>query len=172
MTITDGALSFLLMEKPEPIFQAVVRPYRSLNAIGFRVVMAALIVANVALAILMVSLGAWPVTGFMGLDVLGAYIAFRLSFAQMAAFERITIADNNLIVARVDQRGRAREWRCPSYWAHVGYDDESDERGVLTVRSHGRQIEIGRFLHPDERAGLARQLREALLNSRSYAALT
>jgi uncharacterized membrane protein len=116
--------------------------------------------------------GAWPVAAFLGLDVLGVYVAFRLSYAQTAAFERITIANSDLIVSQVDARGRAREWRCPSYWASVGYDEEQDERGVLTVGSHGKRIEIGSFLHRDERAGLARQLREALLRSRSFAAAT
>jgi uncharacterized membrane protein len=153
----------------EPFFEAVVRPHRSLNAFGFRLLMVGLIVANGAFGIVMWLHGAWPVAAFLGLDVLGVYIAFRLSYAQTAAFERITIADNDLIVSQVDPQGRSREWRCPSYWASVGYDEEQDERGVLTVGSHGKRIEIGRFLHRDERAGLARQLREALLRSRSFA---
>lgn len=158
------------MDEAKPFFETVLRPYRSLNAFGFRVVMIAIIAANLLFATLMISLGAWPVTGFLGLDVLGAYIAFRMSFAQTAAFERITIAENDLIVARVDQRGRAREWRFPSYWVSIGYDEEKDERGVLTVGSHGKRIEIGSFLHRKERAGVARQLRDALLRSRTFAA--
>jgi len=160
------------MDEGGPFFEAVVRPRRSLNAFGFRVLMAALIVANTAFAILMISLGGWPVTGFLGLDLVGIYIAFRLSYKQTAAFERITIAEPDLIVARVDTHGRAQEWRCPSYWASVGYDDEADERGVLTVGSHGRHVEIGRFLDRDERAKLAQQLREALRRARSFAAAT
>jgi uncharacterized membrane protein len=160
------------MDETKPFFEAVVRPYRSLSAFGFRLVMAAIIVSNLVLAVVMISIGAWPVTGFLGLDVLAAYVAFRLSFAQTATFERITIAENDLIVAHIDWRGRAREWRFPSYWVSVGYDEEKDERGVLTVGSHGRRIEIGRFLHRAERAGLARQLRDALLRSRTSAAAT
>ena len=158
------------MALPQPIFDVVVRPYRSLHAFGFRLLMTVLIAANGAFGIFMAMRGAWPVTGFMGLDVLGVYIAFRLSYAQASAFERIIIADKDLVVAQVDARGRAREWRCPSYWASIGLDEESDERGVLTVGSHGKRIEVGRFLHPDERAGLARQLRAALLRSRDFAA--
>jgi uncharacterized membrane protein len=160
------------MDGAKPFFEAVVRPHRSLNAFGFRLLMAVLIVANGAFGIVMLMQGAWPVTGFMGLDVLGVYIAFRLSYAQTAAFERITIADNHLTIARVDRRGRAYEWRCPSYWANVGYDKENDERGILTVGSHGRRIEIGGFLHPEERAGLAQQLRDALARARSFTTAT
>ncbi len=134
--------------------------------------MIVMIVANGAFGLFMLSRGAWPVTGFMGLDVLAVYIAFRLSYRQASAFERITIADNHLTVAQVDAKGRKREWRCPSYWANVGFDEESDERGVLTVGSHGQRIEVGAFLHPDERAKLAHDLRAALLRSRTYSAAT
>ena len=158
------------MESAKPFFEAVVRPHRSLDAFGFKLLMAVLIAANSAFGIFMLLRGAWPVAGFLGLDVLGVYIAFRLSYAQAAAFERITISGNDLVVAQVNARGRGREWRCPSYWASVGLDEENDERGVLTVGSHGKRIEIGAFLHPDERADLGRQLRAALLRSREFTA--
>jgi uncharacterized membrane protein len=158
------------MEDANPFFEAVVRPHRSLNLFGFRLLMAVLIIANGVFALAMILQGAWPVVGFLGLDVLGVYIAFRLSYAQTRAFERISIAENSLVVAQVDGRGRAREWRCPSYWASVGYDEDKDERGVLTVGSHGKRIEIGHFLHRKEREELARQLRDALLRSRRHSA--
>jgi uncharacterized membrane protein len=160
------------MEDAKPFFETVVRPYRSLSLFAFRLVMAVLIVANGVFALAMILHGAWPVAGFLGLDVLGVYVAFRLSYAQTKAFERIAIEDDALVVTRVDQRGRSREWRCPSYWASVGYEEDEDERGVLTVGSHGKRIEIGRFLHHKQRAELARQLREALLRSRTYSAAT
>ncbi len=157
------------MTERQPIFETVVRPHRSLNVFGFRLLMAVLVVANGAFGAVMLARGAWPVTGFLGLDMLAVYIAFRLSYAQAAAFERITIADNALVVSQIDGRGRAREWRCPSYWASVGYDEESDERGVLTVRSHGQQIEVGKFLHPEARISLARELSDALRRARTFA---
>jgi len=94
------------MERAQPFFETVVRPYRSLNLFGFRLLMGALIVVNAGFGAVMLARGAWPVTGFMGLDVLAVYIAFRFSYAQSAALERITIADQSLIVARVDPRGR------------------------------------------------------------------
>src|SRR6185436_18492341 len=160
------------MDEAKPFFETVVRPHRSLGLFGFRLLMIVLIVANGAFGIVMVLHGAWPVTGFLGLDVLGVYIAFRLSYAQTKAFERIAIEDNALVITRVDEHGRTREWRCSSYWASVGFDEEVDERGVLTVGSHGQRIEIGRFLHSEERARLARLLREALLRARSVEAAT
>jgi len=158
------------MTEREAIFEAVVRPHRSLNAFGFRLLMTVLIVANGAFGAVMLAKGAWPVTGFLGLDVVAVYFAFRLSYGQAAAFERITIANNMFVVSQVDARGRVREWRCPSYWANVGYDEDGDERGVLTVRSHGREVEVGKFLHPEERTSLARELSDALRRARNFGA--
>jgi len=158
------------MEARKPVFETVVRPHRSLNAFGFRLLMGVLITANGAFGALMAARGAWPVTGFMGLDVLAVYIAFRLSYAQACAFERITIADSQFVVSQVDARGRVKEWRCPSYWANVGYDDDAEDHGILTVRSRGQEIEVGSFLHAEERSRLACQLREALHRARGYGA--
>jgi uncharacterized membrane protein len=132
--------------------------------------MTVLIVANGAFGIVMLAQGAWPVAGFLGLDVLAVYVAFRASYAQTAAFERITIAEDSVIVAQSDDKGRAQEWRCPSYWANVSLDEDADERGVLTIGSHGRRIALGRFLHPGERTSLARDLRNALGRARQATA--
>jgi uncharacterized membrane protein len=36
-------------------------------------------------------IGAWPVVGFLGLDVLIVYLAFRASYAQAQAFEDLDV---------------------------------------------------------------------------------
>lgn len=152
----------------EAHFDAILRPHRSLSAKGFKLLLGVLIVFNAAFAIVMVAQGAWPVAGFMGLDVLGVYIAFRLSYAQARAMERILIDGPALIVRRIDERGRVSEWQCPAYWASVDLrEDDDHERGVLTVRSHGREFEIAKCLSPAERTEFATVLREALRRAKA-----
>jgi uncharacterized membrane protein len=146
----------------EPVFEAVIHPYRSLGAFGFFLLLTVLVIANLAVATVMVIHGAWPVAGFLGLDVLGVYVAFRLSYAQTRAFERVTINGEALIVERVDRKGRRREWRFPSYWVSIWFDEDEHERGVVTVRSHGRSLEVGTYLAPFERKPFAEALRRAL----------
>jgi uncharacterized membrane protein len=151
-----------------PLFDAVIHPYRSLGAQGFRALFCAVIAANAVVAIVLVSLGGWPVLGFLGLDILLVYLAFRMSYAQTRAFERVTIDSDELVVERVDRHGARRAWRFPAYWVSVWYEgDEEMGTATVTLRSHGRSLEIGRFLSPFERESFANALSDALRKARS-----
>lgn len=156
-----------------PLFDAVIHPYRSLSAQGFRALFYVVIAANAAIAIVLVSLGGWPVLGFLGLDVLLVYLAFRTSYAQMRAFERVTLDADTLVVERVDRKGARRAWQFPAYWVSVWYEGD-EERGISTVtlRSHGRALEIGGFLSPFERKDFADTLRAALNDARRSPAVS
>jgi uncharacterized membrane protein len=142
-------------------FEALIHPHRSLGREGFRLLIFCVVAANFLFALVMLWLGAWPVLVFLGLDVLAVIVAFRLSYAQMAAYERITIGDGELVVERVDVKGRSQEWRFASYWVSVLFEGEEDD-GVVTLRSHGRSLEVGRYLVPFERKAFADTLQNAL----------
>lgn len=149
-----------------PVFDAVIHPYRSLSAEGFRWLFLFVVVANIAAAGIAVSLGGWPIVGFLGLDVLAVYVAFRLSYAQTRAFERVTVDREALVVERVDRKGARAEWRFPSYWVSVWYEGD-EEQSRVTLRSHGRSLEIGGYLPPVERQDFAEALRQALRSART-----
>lgn len=142
-------------------FEAIIHPYRSLGPFGFAVLLGTIISANLIVAVFALVHGAWPVAGFLGLDVLAVYVAFRVSYAQARAFERVTINGEVLVVEQVDRKGARREWSFPSYWVSVWYEGD-DEDGTVTLRSHGRALEIGRYLAPLERKEFAEVLRRAL----------
>jgi uncharacterized membrane protein len=155
-----------------PLFDFVIHPYRSLGPEGFRVLFYVVLAANAVVAIVLVALGGWPVLGFLGLDILLIYLAFRMSYAQMRAFERVTIDQDALVVERVDHHGARREWRFPAYWVSVWYEgDEDTGVSTVTLRSHGRALEIGGFLSPFERKDFAETLRDALHKARSALAV-
>ena len=63
-----------------PLFSAIITPHRSLSSIGFLVLMAAIGIVSFLAGILFLVLGAWPVVGFFGLDVLLIYWAFRINY--------------------------------------------------------------------------------------------
>jgi uncharacterized membrane protein len=77
---------------PGEIFAAVLTPHRSLNPRGFAWVMAVLAVLSTAVGSTFFLLGAWPVPGFLGLDVLAVYLAFRLSYRAGRASEEIRLS--------------------------------------------------------------------------------
>jgi uncharacterized membrane protein len=154
----------------EPSFDVVIQPYRSLGPFGFRLFLGVLVGVNVAFASVMIANGAWPVAGFMGLDVVAVYVAFRLSYDQARAFERVFIAGDTLTVERVDRKGERREWTFPAYWVSVWYEGD-DTDGTVTLRSHGRALEVGAFLAPFERKDFADALKKALGEARASPAL-
>lgn len=158
------------MDGPLASFDAVIHPYRSLGPRAFRLFIGILIAINAVFALVMVSQGAWPVAGFLGLDVLAVYVAFRLSYAQVRAFERFIIEGETLTVQRVDKHGGQREWTFPAYWVSV-WVDEGEVHTTVTLRSHGRSLEVACYLAPFERKDFAAALRKALLQAKASPAV-
>jgi uncharacterized membrane protein len=146
------------MAPPAP-FDAVLYPNRSLDPFGFQLLMAAIVLVSVAIGAGFVIAGAWPVTGFLGLDVVLLYLAFRWNYRQGRRAEFIRLDGAELAVRRVEPSSRRREWRFDAHWLRVRVDDRSHQ---LTLSSHGRTLVIGAFLNPEERLELAKALRAAL----------
>jgi uncharacterized membrane protein len=140
-------------------------PHRSLGPAGYRVLLGVVIGANVIGAIVFAIAGAWPVSGFMGLDVLALYLALRCSYAQARAFERISISSSSFTVERCDARGNTSTVSLPSYWARVNFEGD-DTGGEITVRSHGKSIAVGEHLPGPERQHFADTLKQALFQAR------
>jgi uncharacterized membrane protein len=148
----------LAVAPPAP-FDAVLYPNRSLGRFGFHLLMAAIVLVSGAIGAAFVLAGAWPVTGFLGLDVLLLYLAFRWNYRQGRRAEFIRLDGTELVVRRVEPSGRRRGWRFDAYWVHVAIDDFSNQ---LTLSSHGRSLEVGAFLSPEERLEIGNALRAAL----------
>jgi uncharacterized membrane protein len=150
-------------------FERVLLPYRSLPPRAFHLLMLLLGLVSLAAGILFVSLGAWPVCGFFGLDVLAVYIAFRLSYRSARRREILRLSGDDFTVERIDIYGERRTWRFQPFWLRVVLEERVDESNRLLVASHGRSLVIGDFLGAPMRRELAASLRAAL--SRWRAAL-
>ena len=146
------------MAPPAP-FDAVLYPNRSLDPFGFYVLMAAIVLVSAGIGAAFVVAGAWPVTGFLGLDVVLLYLAFRWNYRQGRRAEFIRLDGTELAVRRVEPSGRRREWRFDAHWLRVTIEDRNHQ---LTLSSHGRTLVVGAFLSPEERVELAKALRAAL----------
>src|SRR5215218_2196550 len=83
------------------LFSARLTPHRSLNRTGFLVLMAFLCAVSFVAGVAFLLMGAWPVFGFFGLDVLVIYWAFRVNFRSADATEDIVITPSELRVRRV-----------------------------------------------------------------------
>ncbi|MEZ5959634.1 MAG: DUF2244 domain-containing protein [Hyphomonadaceae bacterium] len=139
------------------LMDAVLRPHRSLSAKAFKYMLIAVVAVNVAVAIYFWVQGAFPVAGFLGLDVLALWIAFRLNYRSGQAAEYVRIAPGKVHVAAVDKNGVATHWVLNPVWARVARDG----RGVL-IREREGQMRLGAFLSPKECDGFADAMSLAL----------
>lgn len=146
-------------------FDAVLYPNRSLPQAGFTVLMVAVVGVSVLIGAGFFLIGAWPVTGFLGLDVLLLYFAFRWNYRQSRRAEFITLDPDGLVVRRVDPEGRRQEWRLEPYWARIEVEDSPARR--LILRSRGQTLVIGAFITPEERLEVAEALNRALRSHRA-----
>jgi len=151
----------------EPVlFSALLTPHRSLNRTGFLLVMAFLSVISFATGVAFLIMGAWPVFGFLGLDVLAIYIAFRINFRRARASEEITVTPSELHVRRVSHRGHVVEWVLNPLWVQldeITHEEFGTERIYLISR--GRRVSVGSFLGPEEKASFAKALRAGLITA-------
>lgn len=141
----------------ELFMDAVLRPHRSLSAKAFKYMLAAVIAVNIVVAAFFWVQGAFPVAGFLGLDVLVLWLAFRMNYKSGRAAEYVRIAPGKVHVAALDQNGVATHWVLNPIWARVARDG----RGVL-VREREGQMRLGAFLSPMECASFAAALSLAL----------
>ena len=143
-------------------FAATVSPHRSLPPRGLTWIMIGLAAFGFCSGIGFVLAGAWPVTGFFGLDIALLYLAFRLSYRRARLSETLRLTAETLDVERVGVRGERARWRFEPAWLRVTVDEEECGRGSLRLTSHGRAVRIGTFLSAEERQRLASGLRAAL----------
>lgn len=143
-------------------FEATLYPNQPSRRAGFIGLMLGMSSASLIIAIGFALVGAWPVAGFIGIDLLLLHLAFRLARTRARRREHIRIDASGLVVRRVEPDGVTREWRFEPYWVRVLMDDPPQRDSWLTLASHGLSLRIGTFLTPGERLDLARALRAAL----------
>ncbi|HET9903672.1 MAG TPA: DUF2244 domain-containing protein [Xanthobacteraceae bacterium] len=150
-----------------PLFSALITPHRSLSRRGFFALMAVVLSVNVGGALFCLVAGAWPVVGFMGLDVALVYWALTTNFRRAAAYEQVIVTPSALTVRKVSHRGEIGEWSLNPLWVRLDREDMQDF-GLLKLAlvSSGRRLPIADCLSPAERESFATALATALAEAR------
>jgi uncharacterized membrane protein len=154
------------MDAEPVLFDATLRPNPPMSARALKLVVGAVAIINLGFGLSFVWRGAWPVTPFMGADV--ALLAWALNAGRIAAraWERVKLTSESLIIHRQPAKGSAIEFALNPYWVRIDMDDPPTRTSQLTLWSHGRGVQIARFLPPEERLSFARTLRAALHRAR------
>lgn len=106
--------------------------------------------------------GAWPVLGFLGLELV-LLVGALLWARKVATYaEHIRLDASGLHVASVAGRRVLRRWRFEPYWVQVRLDEDRPGEPTLRLAAEGRTLTIGRFLNARERSEVAAALEQAL----------
>jgi uncharacterized membrane protein len=148
----------------KPIFSITIAPHRSLSPFGFAILLGVVAAMNLAVGFLFWYLGAWPVVGFMGVDVALICLAFRWSYRRARRHEDLLVTATDLQLSRFAENRLIERISFPRGFVHVDIEHDRDRElvGRLYLRSRGHAHEIASFLGGHERLALAENLNRAL----------
>lgn len=152
----------------KPLFAATLTPHRSLTPRGQRIVIGIVAVLAALPGLILSRLGAWPVLGFMGLDVLGVWWALSASSKQERAFEEVTLWPDHLDIRQVSAKGKEAKFSFNPFFVRLVLDRDHDERThAIRLKTKDSELEIGAFLNPDDKASFAQVFGTALKKARA-----
>lgn len=140
----------------------VVMPNRSMSWRGLVGVYAGITTVGLLIAILFFFRGLTLVLPFSGLELLFLGAVFYITAWNSNWREVITVGDE-VVCIETGRRGPVSHYEFQRRWARVILSRSGSwYPSRLLIRSHGRQVEVGRFLNEQERQGLAEILTAAV----------
>ena len=156
----------------QPLERLTIWPHRSLSPKGFAIVIGVLAGLLFAIGLGFFLAGAWPVIGFLGLELLVVWGAFKLNYRAAKVRETIETTQETLIVEHKDQHGKAAVSKYPIGWLRVQLsppvvpEPAARYHQRVIVSSHGIETESGACLQPIEKAKLQREVDGMISRSR------
>lgn len=150
-----------------PLFAATLTPNRSLSGRGLRVILALFVVGLSVPAMVLFAAGAWPIIGFLVVDVLAIWWALSASMGASQRYEKVTLWPDQLELKRGAGRGKEELLRFDPNAVKLVIDRDYNERTVaLHLRTRDSDTEIGAFLNADDKASFAKAFGTALRKAR------
>ena len=141
----------------------VLRPNRSMSWRGTLIFFFSLLTISGVTAISLTVMGFWMVLPFTGLEMLVLWIGLYVVARRTHECEVISIAGDSVRIEK-GRKHPEKVWTLARVWARVVLErcPGSWYPSKLFIRSHGRAIEVGRFLEEEERQRLAAELTRSL----------
>lgn len=107
--------------------------------------------------------GFWPVLPFAGAELALLWFCFYHNAVKGLESDVIEIDEQSVAVEH-SQRSRSRRWNLSRAWAKVSLEmaPARFHPSRLSLGSHGKYVQVGRFLTDEERRRVARELRKVL----------
>lgn len=140
----------------------IARPNCSLSARERKLVFAVTAAVSVTIGLAFSYVGAWPVMPFTGIELALLWYALRHAGSSANDFEKIVLESERLTIeTRCGALVERHEFH--PFWAHLRYvRPQGHHHHRLLIRSHGREIELGRALTDEQKMMLAGELKTNL----------
>lgn len=140
-------------------FKVTFKPNSALSPISKKRVIILLIVIPCIIGIAFCFIGAWPILPFVGLEIAALTYAFYYVNKHETDYESISIEGDRILIERCVGESVIQHEINP-YWVKVVQHELPNGELHLYLQSHGKEIEVGRYLTRKQRELLAKQLKQ------------
>ena len=154
----------------EPIlFREILQSHQALSPRGWAIVFGALGLFFASFGLAMFVSGAWPVIGFLGLEIGGLYVGYRVVVGRAQRREEVILTPSTLSLQLRDQQGRLFRQSFPAQGCRVSINTPTTWDDPAVLHAENRRIPFGADLNPDQRKDVADRLFQALKQARQQA---
>ena len=154
----------------EPIlFREILQSHQALSPRGWAIVFGALGLFFASFGLAMFVSGAWPVIGFLGLEIGGLYVGYRVVVGRAQRREEVILTPSTLSLQLRDQQGRLFRQSFPAQGCRVSINTPTTWDDPVVLQAENRRIPFGADLNPDQRKDVADRLFQALKQARQQA---
>jgi uncharacterized membrane protein len=109
----------------------------------------------------------WVVLAFALAALALTWVLLRRSYRDAGITETLDLRPGRASLTRIEADGRRRDWQANPYWVRVEIHPQGRPvENYLVLKGGPRDVEIGAFLSPEERAALKPQIEAALARLR------
>ena len=156
----------MITETRKLYLDACLRPNRSLSPKAYLLVMLLIISISFIAGILFVSMGAFPVLGFFGLDALLIWLAFRSNFRALKQETHVRVSAETIDLSHHRPGQKSVHVVLPTCFTRLELSQAPRRPSELRLSYRDQSWVIGRFLTPSERRDFRQALESAILQAR------
>jgi len=155
------------MTSSDIVFSARLTPYRSLDRRGFNILIGLVGGIFFVIGMVFLTLGLWPVLGFMGLDVALVYWAFKANYKAARAYEDVEVSRRHVLLRKVNPNGVPSDHEFPQFGTRFEVE-RHQEIGItkMQISHRANSVELGNFLNPLDRDSFALAFQQALATAK------
>lgn len=142
-------------------------PNRSLSRKGFYWLIGVIVAMNLVICIFLLTLRAFPVPVFLGIDIVGVLIAFRASYRSAGQAERVQVSADEVRVRYETPRSSRTIWTSPTAFTRVSVEGDPTVDARVRLHLSGKALTIAHALGPRARADFAAELEDAIRQARN-----